>query len=784
MKRKHPLAECEVCPLKEQPYVPSLITGTDDPIVVGEAPGGKEVEVGLPFVGPSGQLLDRVISQLGQDPRRLSRTNIVSCRPPGNRDPAPEEAAACRPRLLDELRSHPGVVVAAGKVAREALLGKGASNAVLVHSDELRKEVLPIWHPAYVLRKPSAFEEFRRGVARAYRNGGQPYLDVEVRVLDAVHTLEPVLRGLVGTAMAYDFEATSVDWVTAKPLCLALTNKVDHAYIIPDDLLQEAACLEILRDFFTNEETSFTAHHGKWDLHLLWKLLGEGVGRVDFDTLVAHYALIEHPPHGLKTLLSWYFDYGDYQRELIGRHLKRGAKNYADVPRPDLYRYTAIDVVGTLRLRRQFESDLSRTNLPTKLFTEVLMPLTMVFARMEHRGIAVDVPHLGFWDGKMKVEVDVLASEIRNMAGKPDLNPNSTQQMAVVLWDEMHLKKNPRNKNYRKTLRSTAIPAVEHLASINPKSRKKVRDGEPIVDTLVEYRRVAKLKSTYVDNLLESAASGVGNGRVHGTYNVHGTEIGRPSFQNPNLGNIPRPEDKWGRAIRSSFIAGDGKLLVGLDYAQAEWRVFAAECEDPWLVAQFSNGVDLHSSIAKEMYGEEFTETHRGIAKSFNYAWIYGGTEWSFASDAGMPLDRAREWVRRYNSIMPVAVQWRREQFHRARTNGFVSTRTGRLRRFPLITKANLADTRKAAVHAVVSGGASDLTLMSLIDLDKITTPVLTVYDSITLEVDQGDAENVAAYAKDIMLSYGREYYPEVPWEVDVHIGKRWVETPNEQPAL
>jgi len=746
---------------------------------VGEAPGAREVERGIPFTGPSGQLLNRVISQLGEDPDRLSRTNIVSCRPPGNQDPPTAAVVACAPRLVDELRSHSGVAILAGKVAREAILGKGYSNDAHVYSDKLEKETFAVWHPAYILRQPSRFEELRRGISRAYSNERRAAnTDIQVRVLDGANALATALAGLRGNDVCFDFEATSLDWVTAEPLCLALTDDPDYAYIVPEELLRlDHFALEILRDFFSDEDTTFIAHHGKWDLHLLWNLLGKGIGRVDFDTLVAHYALIEHPPHGLKVLLSWYFNYGDYEGELIKRHFKRGSKDYASVPRPDLYRYAAIDVVGTLRLRRHLTRDLAGTNLPATLFEAILMPLTMVFARMEHRGIAVDEARLKKWQGRMGEAVMELSSKIQLMADKPDLNPNSTQQMAVVLWDEMHLKKNPRNRNYRSTPRSTAIPAVEHLASINPKSRKKVRNGEPIVDTLIEYRRVAKLKSTYVDNLLGSAERD-GGGRVHGTYNVHGTEIGRPSFQNPNLGNIPRPEDKWGRAIRSSFIAGDGKLLVGLDYAQAEWRVFAAECGDPWLVQQFSEGVDLHSAIAKEMYGEDFTKAHRGLAKSFNYAWIYGGTERSFAADAGMPVERAREWVRRYNRIMPRAVEWRREQFRSAKSDGYARTRTGRVRRFPLITKQNLSEIRKAAVHAVVSGGASDLTLLSLIWLDASDyTPVLTVYDSIYLEVDEKYAESAGAAAKKVMIEYGEHFYPEVPWEVDVHIGKRWTST-------
>lgn len=778
------LAKCEECPLKDEPFVPGSGDGSGV-IIVGEGPGEQEVQFGKPFVGPSGQLLDRVISAVGGEPTATWRTNVVLCRPPANREPTQVEISCCKDRLLAEIGSIPGaVIVAAGKTARDTLLGSDATNGVLYTSPDLPgKEIMPMWHPAYVLRKPSAFEELKRNLSNIYtKPDGLP--EVAYTIIDTYEELEEALDAMTEVGeVSFDFETNQINWMRDGILCLAMTSWEDGAFILTDDLLyDDPAAQGLLKEFFQSD-IEFIGHHAKFDLHFLWHQVfeGEQYGRVDFDTLVAHYAIVEQYPHDLKTLLAWYFGWPDYEKDLVQRYLKKRSDEYSKVPPKHLFQYGSLDVCGTLKLKRRLESELELRGVRT-LFDNILMPATMMLCRMEHRGMAVDTRFLEKMQGVMGGEMIRLTSIMVEMA-QHDFNPNAWQQVQTVIYDELGLPPNPssrsniKRRNENKEGYSTAIDALEHLASVNPKTRIKVRDGDPFVDVLFEYRRVAKLKGTYADNLID-ASRGATDGRVHATANVHGTEVGRLSFSDPPLQTIPRPDEHWGRVIRSAFVAGPGCLLIHADYAQAEWRVFAAESRDPFLIDVFEHDRDLHSEVATALYGPSFTKAQRVMAKMFNFAWIYGGTEHSFAQDAGMPLNEAQAWVREYNKLMSVAVQWRRDQFMHAKEHNWVKTRTGRYRRFPLITRKNLNEIRKASTHAVVAGGASDMTLLSCIEAEPISL-VLTVHDSIIAETEESLAEVEGEVLRQIMLDTASKWYPEVQWKVDLDILPRWVEKPE-----
>jgi DNA polymerase-1 len=385
----------------------------------------------------------------------------------------------------------------------------------------------------------------------------------------------------------------------------------------------------------------------------------------------------------------------------------------------------------------------------------------------------------------MVEDIERLSTTLKEISGRSFLNPNSWMQLAECLWDDMKLVPNPncksnmdRRKKGKTDNRSTAEDALDHLASVNSKSGRKVRDGVPFIDALVEYRRVAKLKSSYVDNLIEAAERST-DGRIHATANVHGTEVGRLSFNDPALQTIPRESDLYGRVIRSAFMAGPGNMLAILDYSQAEFRVFAAESKDPALLQAYRDGRDIHDEVARGLYGDGFTKEQRVMAKMWDFAWIYGGTEHSFAQDAGMPLDQASAWVGRFNERFPVAVAWKRDKFLEAKSRGYVSTRTGRRRRFPLITRENLEEVRKGSVHSIVAGGASDCTLLSLVEAERRGIHcVLTVHDSIIIEEPEDLIEARTQELLEIMVATAAHYYPEVPWKVDVEIRRTWVERP------
>lgn len=783
--RKHPLAKCEECPLFERGYVPGC-GDPKGPILVGEAPGAQEVQQGLPFVGPSGQLLDRVISSVGGDPEATYRTNTVLCQPPGNRTPTATELKCCSARLHDEITRLPSnIVVALGKTARDTLLGPDAEQGVwYTPASGNGKRFMASWHPAYVLRKPSAIEQLKRNFRLIY---GEPVpfdvKDYTPIVLDTVEEVYAALRAWPKEC-SFDFETNQINWHRDAILCLAMTGYEDHAFILTDELVYDPYVQTLLKEFFARTDIEFIGHHAKFDLHFLRHQMGIN-GRIDFDTLIAHYALVEVYPHDLKTLLSWYFGFPDYEQDLVQKYLRKRSDEYSKVPTENLYQYGAIDVCGTLRLKRRFARDLHNDERLGGLFTNILMPATMALFELEHRGMAVDLD----WLGKAQAQMDLLCAErveeMIEMAGHI-FNPNYYKDVQTVVYEEMRLPPNPGSRTNKKRKKehkegwSTAQDALEHLASINPKTRVKVRDGNPFVDVLFDYRRIAKLKSSYVDNLIESTEQS-GTNRVHTTANVHGTEIGRLAFKNPALQTIPRADDHWGRVVRSAFVADSGKSLSVADYAQAEWRVFAAESLDPFLIDVFENDRNLHEEISVEMYGADWTKPQYIMAKMFNFAWIYGGNEYSFAQDAGMPLDIAREWVRRYNKFMAVGVQWRRDQFTLAKSQGYVETRTGRRRRFPLITRQNLDDIRKASVHAVIAGGASDMTLLSLIEAEKRGIPcVLTVHDSILIEAMESLIQEMSEELREIMLTTARQWYSEVQWKVDLDVVKTWVERPKQ----
>ena len=378
--RKDPLACCEDCPLYERGFVAGCGSPTG-PILVGEGPGAQEVQQGIPFIGPSGQLLDRVISFVGGDPEDTYRTNVVLCQPPGNRAPTSEEIKCCSPRLHNEItRSSSKVVVALGKVARDVLLGPDAEQGVWYTPEGANgKRFMASWHPAYVLRKPSAIEQLKRNFRLVY---GEPTPfsvdDYTFEVITNPRHLKRALSALrVEGECSFDFETNQINWHRDAILCLAMTAWEHHAFILPDYLIyDDPESHVLLQEFFARTDVEFIAHHGKFDLHFL-RHQARVEGRVDFDTLVAHYALVEVYPHDLKTLLSWYFGFPDYERGLVQRHLRSRSDEYSKVPTDDLYQYGAIDVCGTLRLKRRFDRDLRNDGLYDGLFKQILMPGTM-----------------------------------------------------------------------------------------------------------------------------------------------------------------------------------------------------------------------------------------------------------------------------------------------------------------------------------------------------------------------------------------------------------------------
>jgi len=455
------------------------------------------------------------------------------------------------------------------------------------------------------------------------------------------------------------------------------------------------------------------------------------------------------------------FGIPDYEDETIMPYLKTRNDRYSKVPANILAEYGVMDVVVTLRLKKLLEQRLKDEGLYEWPFMRVLMPAANAFVRIELRGLAVDREQLETIEQDFKVQLDKLIAEAREMTGRPALNLNSFQQVGVVIYDDLKL---PQVRGRKIKPRSTNAAVLD-----------KLKGKHPFIALMKTYRRVNKMRSSYAVNLLKQIGT---DGRVHANFLIPGTEVSRLAVRNPALQTIPRPDDYYGALIRSAFVPKPGYVLVHVDYSQAELRVLACVSEEPFLIKVYQDGRDLHTEVAVAMHGEGFTKAQRVQCKMFNFSYAYGGTEYSFAQDAGLDLAIARRFVKDYNRQMPRALQYKRDQLKTLRKQGYVETIFGRRRRFPLIVNHNFDDARKACVHMPIASTASDLTLMctTQLELDHNIPVVLTVHDSIIAEVLVEDAEYAAEVMTDVMVNMGDKYLPQVPWVVDPEIKERWAD--------
>lgn len=781
-------ALCETCPLFNEPFVPPFIPDDAIMIAVGEAPGAVEVTQGKPFVGQSGQLMKGVFGELGSDWEKVHRTNVVLCRPPGNREPTVDEIACCHPRLLQELVSSTApTILSLGKTAHESLLGTYANVTRGFWQRWGLKWVLPTWHPAYVLRKPSEIKALVRDVKVALQGPDEVSISYlhqapEWESISTVDELgEMIDRFDPGRPVSYDLETNQVVWYDrpSKRADSILMMSVwprdfGSGFVISDEVIYNPDARRYFKAFF---DKFFTLGHNAMFDNVFLRSVGIPNPRVDFDTILAKYVLDEEPPHGLKEIGKHYFGVKDYEQEYVQKYLKSRNDEYSKVPYNELATYAVWDVMLTDALGTEFERQLLANNMYEWPFDNILMPAQEALAKMELHGCRVDIPYLLKCQEVLQAEMDELTDQMRAMAGVPTLNPNSPVQLAAIIWDQLRLRPNRATRAFREHPRSTNVEALEHLASYNSKTHVKVREGDPFVDLLMHHRRVAKIKSSYIDNLVEFADT---SWYIHPSGRAFGTEVGRLAFSDPAVQTIPRPSDRYGAMARGAFVPSVGNKIVIVDYSQAELRVFAALTGAQFLLDAFRDGRDIHAEVASVMYGPNFTKEQRVMAKMFNFAYIYGGNEYSFARDAGMPLRTAVDLVAKFNNVIPEAQAFRNMQLALMREQGYVKTRMGRRRRCMLITENNVDDIAKASVHMPVAASAHDLNLMSAIQLiDEGLPVIMEVHDSVILDVPAEDADAVADHVVDVMVSTAQKWFPEVPWKVDKEIKDRWSEPPK-----
>jgi len=462
------------------------------------------------------------------------------------------------------------------------------------------------------------------------------------------------------------------------------------------------------------------------------------------------------PPGDDPLLLAYLYDPAN--TEVAGTLRRYGAGDWSDDP---LERAQAAHT-----LWQTLQGRIEENPKIEWLYQHLEKPLSAVLARMEARGISLDTEYLLQLSEELGKEISYLEAEIHRLAGRP-FNVNSRDQLEVILYDELKLSPGRKTQTGR---RSTAASALEEL-----------QGQHEIIERILSYRELTKLKNTYLDPLPRLLHPKTG--RLHTRFNQTGTATGRLSSVDPNLQNIPI-RTKIGRRIRKAFRAAPGMKLVVADYSQIELRVLAHLSGDENLIRVFREGKDIHAQTAAWMFGLDLDQVggeQRRAAKTINFGVLYGMSAHRLSNELSIPYAEAERFIERYFASYPRVRAWIEQVLADARQKGYVETMFGR-RRFVADLDARIRSVREAAERMAfnmpVQGTAADLMKLAMVKLQPELEGleahlVLQVHDELLVEAPADKAEQVARVMREVMQN---AWALEVPLEVGTGIGENWLE--------
>jgi DNA polymerase-1 len=589
---------------------------------------------------------------------------------------------------------------------------------------------------------------------------------------DALRHLSRRLKA--SSFVAFDTETTDTDAMAANLVGISLTDSENEAWYIPIRAPKGETTLDLdivkaeLGPIFADESVTKIGHNLKYDMEIVARF-GMPVQGPLFDTMIAEWILNPDASLGLKNQ-AW-IRLGVQMTEI--KELIGTGRNQRTMEQVELVRvvpYACADADMTLRLAHVIKPDLeAREQLG--LFQDLEMKLLPVLTEMELTGIEVDFDWLETLSSELDDRLTRLEDEIHRYAGS-DFNVNSTQQLSDVLFGTLGLS----TRGTRKTKTghySTRASVLEGL-----------KGDHPIIESILDYRELSKLKSTYVDSLPDLI--NVETGRIHTSYNPTGTVTGRISSANPNLQNIPiRTEE--GRRVRRAFVAEDGWFLVGADYSQIELRVMAHVSEDQSMIEAFQRNEDIHSTTAAAVFGvslDDVTYDQRRIAKAVNFGLIYGQSAYGLARQLDLSFEEAQSFIDRYFDRFPGVQSYMNRIQEIAEAQGYVETLLNRRRYFPELSEgARVSNRRRQAalrmvINTPIQGTAADIIKLAMIRMDRMLKEkdlrarmLLQVHDEVVLEVPETEIDETIPVIRSTMWD---AFNLVVPLKVDVEIGPNW----------
>ena len=575
------------------------------------------------------------------------------------------------------------------------------------------------------------------------------------------------------SVFALDTETTSLDAHQAELVGISFADKegegaylpLAHDYAGAPSQLDRNKTLNKLTPLLEDAKAVKTGQNLKYDMEVLAHH-GVDLAGVDHDTMLMSYLLdAGNSRHDMDTLAMKHLGHTTIKfSDVAGSG--RNQLTFNQVPLEAAAEYAAEDADITLRLHNVLLPQLKKHKKILSLYREVEMPLLKVLARIETNGVRVDADMLY----QQSAEIADRLAEIErkaHMAAGEEFNIASPKQIQEILFEKQGL---PVISKTPKGQPSTAENVLQELALDHELPR-----------LIVEHRGLAKLKSTYTDKLPQLINPKTG--RIHTSYHQAVAATGRLSSSDPNLQNIPiRTEE--GRRIREAFVADKGNVLLAADYSQIELRIMAHLSSDKGLIDAFSQGLDVHSATAAEVFGgdaEDIDSEQRRRAKAINFGLIYGMSAFGLARQLQIPQREAKEYIEIYFDRYPGVKQYMDDTRELAREQGYVETLFGRRLNLPEIQSKNAARRQYAertAINAPMQGTAADLIKKAMIDLDQWLREknhsariILQVHDELVLEVAEDEAKEMAKQTAKIMCAVAKL---KVPLLVDSGIGKNW----------
>ena len=600
--------------------------------------------------------------------------------------------------------------------------------------------------------------------------------EITVHVVDDEKGLNELVHRLQSAKIiSFDTETTSTDQMRADLVGISLAVDGNEGWYIPvgheaepAHQLQIKQVIDALQGPLTDVQIPKVGHNLKYDFVMLARN-GLRPSPLAFDTMIAEW-LTNPTSHnlGLKNLAWVRLDFRMTEiTSLIGTGKKQ--ISMAQVPIDKAASYAAMDAIAVIRLMPGLQTEL-KANSAVKLFDEIEMPLIPVLADMEMTGIALDINFLKNMSGELQTRMSEIETNVFQHVGER-FNINSTQQLSNAIFNQLKLAPPEGTRRTDSGHYSTSAEVLEAL-----------QGKHPVVDLLLEYRELSKLKSTYLDALPQQVNPRTA--RVHTSYNQAGSVTGRIASSDPNLQNIPI-RTELGRQVRQAFIAGKGLSLLSVDYSQVELRIAAHMSNDEAMLAAFRADQDIHTATAAAILGttlDKVTKEQRRNAKAINFGLLYGMSAFGLTRTSDLTLAEAEDFVEAYFKQFPGVKSYLDNMRRSAARQGYVETLLGRRRYFPGLKSGGNPATRareeREAINAPIQGTAADIMKIAMIQVASALREaglsghmLLQVHDELVLECPPNQLKKTAKIVRTMMEN---AYNLAIPLKTEARDGHDW----------